>query len=46
MVHPAPRIIRAPEKNSNEVPTTEPTEGIGETIGAAINVEKRHGKYK
>jgi hypothetical protein len=45
-VHPAPRIIKAPVKNSNDVPTTEPIDAIGKAIGAAINVENKQGKYK
>lgn len=46
MVHPAPRIISAPVKNSNVVPATEPIDAIGVAIGAAIRVEKRQGKKR
>lgn len=46
IVHPAPRMINAPEKNNKDVLTTDPTEATGAAIGAAIKVEKRQGKNR
>jgi hypothetical protein len=46
IVHPAPRIIRAPLKNKRDVPTTDRGDAIGVAMGAARRVEKRHGKYR
>lgn len=46
MVHPAPRMMRAPLKKSKEVPTTCNGETIGSVKGAAMSVEKRHGKKR
>jgi hypothetical protein len=39
-------MIRAPLKNSMEVPTTERGDAIGTARGAAIRVEKRQGKKR
>lgn len=44
IVQPAPRIMRAPLKKSNEVPSMERGEAIGTARGAASSVENRHGK--
>jgi hypothetical protein len=38
--------MRAPEKKRSEVPITEPGLAIGMAIGAAMSVEKRHGKKR
>lgn len=46
MVQPAPRMMMAPEKKSNAVPTTVRGFAIGIAIGAAINVENMHGKKR
>jgi hypothetical protein len=39
-------MMMAPERNSSEVPITEPGDAIGAAMGAAINVEKRQGKKR
>jgi hypothetical protein len=39
-------MIRAPEKKRSEVPMTEPGVAMGIAIGAAMRVEKRHGKNR
>ena len=46
IVHPAPRMIRAPLKKRREVPTTERGEAIGMARGAARSVENRQGKKR
>jgi hypothetical protein len=46
MVQPAPRMMSAPPRKRREVPTTDKGEAIGMAIGAAISVEKRHGKNR
>ena len=44
MLHPAPRMIRAPVKNKSEVDRTDVV--IEVVYDAAINVEKKQGKNK
>jgi predicted phosphoribosyltransferase len=39
-------MMRAPEKKRSEVPMTDPGVAMGATIGAAMSVEKRHGKKR
>lgn len=46
MVHPAPRMMMAPEKNSNVVPTTVKGLAIGMVMGAAMSVENMQGKKR
>lgn len=46
IVHPAPRMMRAPLKKSIEVPMTDKGEVNGSVYGAARSVEKRHGKKR
>lgn len=46
MVHPAPRMMSAPAKNSAVVPITELGAAMGAAKGAAMRVEKRHGKKR
>ena len=46
MVHPAPRIMRAPLKKRNVVPMTDRGDAIGVARGAARRVENRHGKNR
>ena len=46
MVHPAPRMIKAPEKKRVVVLNTWSGEVIGAAIGAASSVENRHGKKR
>lgn len=43
---PAPRIMSAPLKNRNEVPTTDRGVAIGIAKGAARRVENKHGKKR
>ena len=46
MVHPAPRMIRAPLKKRSEVPTTDNGDAIGAARGAARSVENKQGKKR
>jgi hypothetical protein len=46
MVHPAPRITRAPVKNKAAVPAAAAGDAIGVAIVAATRVLKRHGKNR
>ena len=46
MLQPAPRMIRAPLKKSNDVPSTVSGGVIGAAIGAARRVLKRHGRNR
>lgn len=46
MEHPAPRMMSAPAKKSAVVPTTDPGDAMGAARGAAMRVEKRHGKKR
>jgi hypothetical protein len=46
MVHPAPRMMRAPVKNRIDVVKTSRGEEMGVARGAARRVENRHGKKR
>ena len=46
MVQPAPLMISAPEKKRTEQPATERGLAMGAAMGAAIRVEKKHGKKR
>lgn len=46
MVHPAPRITKAPVMNSAEYPRTDEMGAMGVAKGAARRVENRQGKKR